>query len=300
MATIASAAASGFAAPKLLTRRMPRRASDRQQRLDARGRAACRSRARDRAGAAAARARSCARRGTRARGSRARRARRGRPARRAGRPRSPRRRPVRSDRLRIGADAGHSGSMPAFLMMLFHFSDSAAWNFAELGGRGGERIDAGRSCSTAASPAPWSPRPGASCSLLTTAGGVFAGTYAANQNAHVVALDARFADRRAASGASGERFGVRHAERAHLAALHLRQAGRHVGDHHVDLPAEQIVDRERIALVRHVQQLDAGHLLEHLAGHARRRAAAAEADLAGLRLRERDELGDRSSPARSG
>jgi hypothetical protein len=62
----------------------------------------------------------------------------------------------------------------------------------------------------------------------------------------------------------------------------LRQSGGHVSDHHVDLAAQKIVDGERFALVGDVQELDAGHLLQHLARHARRAAAATEADLPGL------------------
>ena len=188
--------------------------------------------------------------------------------------------------------------MPAFLMMLFHLSDSSDLELRELGGRRRERVGAGRAVVLLHRRA-LARLDQDVVQLAHDRGRRVRRHVGGEPEAHVVALEPASLIV-GSSGASGERFGVDDAERAHLAALHLRQAGRHVGDHHVDLPAEQVVDRERIALVRDVQQLDARHLLEHLARHARRRAAAAEADLAGLRLRERDELRDASSPAARG
>ncbi len=86
------------------------------------------------------------------------------------------------------------------------------------------------------------------------------------------------------SGASGERRRPVTPSARSLPDLTCRQAGRGVGDHHVDLAAQQVGDRERIALVRHVQQLHAGHLLQQFACDAAAGAAAAKAQLAGRLL----------------
>ena len=61
-------------------------------------------------------------------------------------------------------------------------------------------------------------------------------------------------------------------------------------DHHLHLPAEEVRDRIAHALVRHVQQVDAGHGLEQFRGKVRGRTAAGGTigELAGLRLGQRN------------
>ena len=101
-----------------------------------------RSRSPGRAGAAAGQEQSYARPGTRGPDSRAPRAPRDGPARRGDRRRSPRRRPTSTFR---ACARTYSGSMPAFLMMAFHFSDSATWNFPSSAGvvmKGSVPVDA--------------------------------------------------------------------------------------------------------------------------------------------------------------
>ena len=71
--------------------------------------------------------------------------------------------------------------------------------------------------------------------------------------------------------------------------------GRHVVDHHRDLPGEQVVQRRARALVRDVDHGGAGELVEPFAGQVRRAAVArrAEADFGRLGLGVGDELGHR-------
>ena len=83
------------------------------------------------------------------------------------------------------------------------------------------------------------------------------------------------------------------------AALHMRsdRTRRLRGD--IDLLAEEGGQRRTAAAIRHVQELDAGGLLEHLERHMRRAVVAgrAEGDLARALLGVGDEIGDRSSRA---
>ena len=75
----------------------------------------------------------------------------------------------------------------------------------------------------------------------------------------------------------------------------MRQHHRHVEDAHLHLAAEQVVDRGRRALVGHVHDLDARLDLQQLARKVRDAAGAGRAvvDLAGIRFRMRDQLGQR-------
>ena len=81
-------------------------------------------------------------------------------------------------------------------------------------------------------------------------------------------------------------------ERAYLARLDVRQQHHLAFEDRLHLAADQVVDRRRATLVRHVQQVDAGGRLEKLGGKMRRRAAAGGRvrELAGRLLGERDEL----------
>ena len=82
-------------------------------------------------------------------------------------------------------------------------------------------------------------------------------------------------------------------ERAHLAVPDVRQRRRHHAEHHLHLAAQKIGPRHRLAAIGHVHQIDAGHLLEQLAGDMQRRRIAARrhVDLAGIGFRIGDELG---------
>ena len=64
------------------------------------------------------------------------------------------------------------------------------------------------------------------------------------------------------------------AEHAQLPRLRERQERRQRGEHHVDLAADEIVERRRVALVGDVHELDPGHLLEQLAPEVQRGAVA--------------------------
>ena len=80
-----------------------------------------------------------------------------------------------------------------------------------------------------------------------------------------------------------------------LAAPHLRQHRRHVGEHHLHRAGDQVVVGRAGALVGHMDDVDAGHGLEQLAAEMQRRARSrrGEGILARLLLAERDQLGDR-------
>ena len=67
-------------------------------------------------------------------------------------------------------------------------------------------------------------------------------------------------------------------------------------EHDLDLAFEQIGDRRRVAAIRHVQHVDAGHHLEQFAGEMRRRADAARGhvEFARMRLGIGDEFGNGS------
>jgi len=101
--------------------------------------------------------------------------------------------------------------------------------------------------------------------------------------AHVIALHTGLGNRRHI-GQLGAALLRRVAQRTQLAGLDLRHAGGDVGDHQVDLAAQQVGDGQRIALVGHMQDVHIGQLLEHLAGYPAGRAAAAKAELARVGL----------------
>ena len=70
---------------------------------------------------------------------------------------------------------------------------------------------------------------------------------------------------------------------------------RHDAEHNLELPADQIGKRERLAAVRDVDHVDAGHHLEQLAGDMERTPGAARrhVDLARIGLGIGDKLGNR-------
>ena len=78
---------------------------------------------------------------------------------------------------------------------------------------------------------------------------------------------------------------------AQLALLHHRQDRADVLQRHRHAAADHV--GEDRAAIGHVDDIDAGHALEHFAGDVLRRADAGAGDrqLAGLRLGERDQLG---------
>ena len=65
-------------------------------------------------------------------------------------------------------------------------------------------------------------------------------------------------------------------------------------EHHRNVAGDQIGQRRRVAAIRHVQHVDAGHGLEQLEAQVLRRAGPGRAvgELPGLRLGELDEVGD--------
>ena len=81
---------------------------------------------------------------------------------------------------------------------------------------------------------------------------------------------------------------------AQLAGFDVADRRRHIVEHDRDVVAQQVIDGRRTALVGHVLDVDAGHLLEQFAGQVDRRAAArrAERDLAGIGLGIRHQLLD--------
>ncbi|MCY1224749.1 hypothetical protein D9M72_369200 [compost metagenome] len=62
--------------------------------------------------------------------------------------------------------------------------------------------------------------------------------------------------------------------RPQLAALQVRRDRGCRGEHHIDLPAEQVRDGRAAAAIRNVVDIDLGHLLEQLTGQVRRSAGA--------------------------
>ncbi len=76
---------------------------------------------------------------------------------------------------------------------------------------------------------------------------------------------------------SAARAGADHRDGTQLPGLHLWQHGRHGREDHARLAAEQIVDRRRVALVGHVDDVDLGDRLEQFAGEMAGRAWPAEA-----------------------
>ncbi len=84
------------------------------------------------------------------------------------------------------------------------------------------------------------------------------------------------------------------AERARAARADVGDLLGQVGDHELHLPGDEIGRRRRAALVGHVHDLHAGHRLEELHAQVRGGADAGGAvgELAGIRFRIGDELGD--------
>ncbi len=84
-----------------------------------------------------------------------------------------------------------------------------------------------------------------------------------------------------------------HRERTDLLRLHLRQAGGHVRDHHLDMAGHEIRHRERVAAVRHPHDVDAGALLDRLPHDVAGAVAGPIGQLARLGLGERHQFGHR-------
>ncbi len=90
-------------------------------------------------------------------------------------------------------------------------------------------------------------------------------------------------------------------QRAQLARLDAAEQNRNVRKQHLDMVAKEVVHGGRRAGIGRVDQLDVGRELEQLHGHVRHAAepGRCEDQLAGLRLRQRDQLGQRRRPALS-
>ena len=110
----------------------------------------------------------------------------------------------------------------------------------------------------------------------------------------LVAGQAGFRDRRQI-GQEARALRAAHRQRPQQAGLGLPMGGRDRGEHHRDMAAEEIGDGRAGALVGNVGELDARHGGEQLAGQMADGADAgrAEVDLARMRLRIGDQLGDR-------
>ena len=100
------------------------------------------------------------------------------------------------------------------------------------------------------------------------------------------------------SGRTGERLSEVTASPRSWPSLHHRQDRADVLQRHRHAAADHV--GEDRAAIGHVDDVDAGQALEQFAGDVLRRADAGRGvgQLAGLRLGERDQLGERSSPAR--
>jgi hypothetical protein len=73
----------------------------------------------------------------------------------------------------------------------------------------------------------------------------------------------------------------------------MGKAGREIGEAHGDAAADHVVERRRHALVRHLENVDAGEALERLAGENARGVAAAIGELAGMGFGIGDEFRQR-------
>src|SRR5262249_32739946 len=69
-------------------------------------------------------------------------------------------------------------------------------------------------------------------------------------------------------------FGIENGEQAHLAALEVLQRGREADDRNWHVAAKEVVEGRSDPAIRHIAQLDARHLVEHLAVEMMRRAEA--------------------------
>ena len=87
-------------------------------------------------------------------------------------------------------------------------------------------------------------------------------------------------------------MGAGDGERPHLALAHMRQARQHEVEEHRHAAGDHVHDRQRIAAIGNVQHVDAGLDLEQFHREVVGRAVAGRGvtDVAGLRLRERDQL----------
>ena len=92
------------------------------------------------------------------------------------------------------------------------------------------------------------------------------------------------------SGNSGVRSDANSASGVDRAGLHQRQQDRQVGIEHVDMAAEQIVDRRRRAAIGHVGDFHARRGVEHFHRDIHRRARSGRAVGELLRLRLGDEV----------
>ncbi|KAG1439476.1 hypothetical protein G6F57_019394 [Rhizopus arrhizus] len=72
--------------------------------------------------------------------------------------------------------------------------------------------------------------------------------------------------------------GVAHAKRAHLAALQVRHGGRPVREHHLHLPAQQVLHGRRASAIRDVLNPHPGHRIEEFARQMRAAAGAGRAE----------------------
>ena len=68
-------------------------------------------------------------------------------------------------------------------------------------------------------------------------------------------------------------------QRPQQSALHRRQRGAERIEHQLDIAGQQIGQRRRCALVGDVDHVDAGHLLEHLAGQMNGAAGAGRSEI---------------------
>ncbi len=90
----------------------------------------------------------------------------------------------------------------------------------------------------------------------------------------------------------GEPLGARDREPFRFSASNMRQHDRRLAERELYMPAQQIRQRERRALVRYVRECYARHRLEKFDGEMRAAAGTGRAEIepAGLRFRQRDEF----------
>src|SRR5438309_876245 len=121
----------------------------------------------------------------------------------------------------------------------------------------------------------------------------------ADPHDRLVAGDARLGDGRHL-GNLGRALRRAHAERLQSSRFHVRNRDRRADEAHLDDSRHQVLLRRPAALVRHVVELDPGHVHEELGDEVLRAAVAGagEVDLARLLLRSRDQLLHRIHPER--
>ena len=182
--------------------------------------------------------------------------------------------------------------MPANLITLPHFSVSSAIQLAERGGRSWQRhvseigetglqLGIGKPCVDRF------------VEHLNYLGRGVAGRADPIERGGLIARErlghGRHVRQRVGAGSAG------HRKRTQLAGLHIFDRRAQRGKQHLDLSRDQVGQRRRVAAIRHVYQIDAGHQLEQFAGEM---AGAADAgrphiDPARIGLCVDDELGDR-------